>query len=92
MLHVLKHPLASHLMTHLRDKTTKPATFRTLCYQLSLLLAIEATRDLRTEEKVVETPSKASSARYCRIKASSSFRSCGRAWAWFSRFSISSPT
>jgi uracil phosphoribosyltransferase len=56
MLHILKHPLASHLMTHLRDKTTKPATFRTLCYQLSLLLAIEATRDLPTEDKQVETP------------------------------------
>jgi uracil phosphoribosyltransferase len=56
MLHILKHPLASHLMTHLRDKTTKPATFRTLCYQLSLLLAIEATRSLPTEDKVVDTP------------------------------------
>lgn len=56
MLHLVKHPLASHLITHLRDKTTKPATFRTLCYQLSLLLAIEATRDLRTEDKTVETP------------------------------------
>jgi len=43
-------------MTHLRDKTTKPATFRTLCYQISLLLAIEATRDLPTEDKPIETP------------------------------------
>lgn len=43
-------------MTHLRDKTTKPATFRTLCYQVSLLLAIEATRDLATEQRMVETP------------------------------------
>jgi uracil phosphoribosyltransferase len=56
MLHVLQHPLALHLMTHLRDKTTKPATFRTLCYQLSLLLAIEATRDLATVEKIVDSP------------------------------------
>ena len=56
MLHVLSHPLAAHVITHLRDQTTKPATFRTLCYQLSLLLAIEATRELRTEEKTVETP------------------------------------
>lgn len=56
MLHLLDHPLASHVITHLRDKTTKPATFRTLCYQISLLLAIEATRDLATEEKIVESP------------------------------------
>jgi uracil phosphoribosyltransferase len=56
MIHVLDHPLAAHVMTHLRDKTTKPATFRTLCYQVSLLLAIEATRDLATEQRVVETP------------------------------------
>jgi uracil phosphoribosyltransferase len=55
-LHVLDHPLASHIITHLRDKTTKPATFRTLTYQLSLLLAIEATADLPTEERPIETP------------------------------------
>lgn len=56
MLHVLDHPLAAHVITHLRDKTTKPATFRTLSYQISLLLAIEATRNLPTEVKTIETP------------------------------------
>ena len=56
MLHVLDHPLAAHVITHLRDKTTKPATFRTLCYQISLLLAIEATRNLATQDKAIETP------------------------------------
>ncbi len=56
MLHVLKHPLADHIVTHLRDKTTKPATFRTLAYQITQLLAIEATRDLQTEERDIETP------------------------------------
>jgi uracil phosphoribosyltransferase len=56
MLTVLQHPLAAHIITHLRDKTTKPATFRTLTYQLSLLLAIEATRSLETAEKQVESP------------------------------------
>ena len=55
-LHVLQHPLADHVMTHLRDKTTKPALFRTLSYQISLLLALEATRDLATVEKPIETP------------------------------------
>jgi uracil phosphoribosyltransferase len=55
-VHVLDHPLSAHILTHLRDKTTKPATFRTLTYQLSLLLAIDATRDIETEDKPIETP------------------------------------
>ena len=55
-LHILDHPLAAHIITHLRDQTTKPATFRTLAYQISLLLAIEATADLPTEDKVIHTP------------------------------------
>jgi uracil phosphoribosyltransferase len=55
-LHIIAHPLASHIMTHLRDVTTKPATFRKLCYQLSLLLAIESTADLPTEDKPIQTP------------------------------------
>ena len=55
-LHILQHPLGAHVLTHLRDKTTKPALFRTLSYQISLLLALEATRDLTTEEKPIETP------------------------------------
>ncbi len=55
-LHALTHPLAQHVLTHLRDKTTKPVLFRTLSYQISLLLALEATRDLSTVEKEIETP------------------------------------
>ncbi len=55
-VHILDHPLAAHIITHLRDKTTKPATFRTLAYQLSLLLAIESTGDIESEPKQIETP------------------------------------
>jgi uracil phosphoribosyltransferase len=55
-VHVLDHPLAAHIITHLRDQTTKPATFRTLAYQIALLLAIEATADVATEEKAIDTP------------------------------------
>jgi uracil phosphoribosyltransferase len=55
-LKILDHPLALHVLTHLRDKTTKPALFRTLSYQISLLLALEATRDLATVEKPIDTP------------------------------------
>ncbi|HTJ79991.1 MAG TPA: uracil phosphoribosyltransferase [Rariglobus sp.] len=56
MLHVLDHPLGAHILTHLRDRTTTPATFRTLAHQVSLLLALEATRDLATRDHIVETP------------------------------------
>ncbi|HRE08547.1 MAG TPA: uracil phosphoribosyltransferase [Opitutaceae bacterium] len=56
MLHVLNHPLGAHTITHLRDQTTKPALFRTLSYQISLLLALEATRDLPTRTLAVQTP------------------------------------
>lgn len=56
MLSVLQHPLADHILTHLRDRTTKPATFRSLAYQLTLMLAIDATRDLETTPKSIETP------------------------------------
>jgi len=55
-LAILQHPLAAHLLTQLRDKTTRPAQFRTLCHQITLLLALEATRDLATEEKLIDTP------------------------------------
>ncbi len=55
-LTILQHPLAHHVLTHLRDRTTKPALFRTLGGQITLLLALEATRDLATEEKPIETP------------------------------------
>jgi len=56
MLHLLNHPLAAHIVTHLRDQTTKPATFRTLAYQISLLLALEATRDLGMGKMTLQTP------------------------------------
>ncbi len=56
MLTVLRHPLADHALTHLRDHTTKPATFRTLAHQVGLMLALEATRDLPSRAHAVNTP------------------------------------
>lgn len=55
-LHLLDHPLGTHVLTRLRDKTTPPAQFRSLCHQVALLLALDATRDLATQEHAVETP------------------------------------
>ncbi|MDF9827361.1 uracil phosphoribosyltransferase [Ereboglobus sp. PH5-5] len=56
MPHLIKHPLALHVIARLREKTTKPAEFRSLCHHLSMLLALEATRDLAMREVAVNTP------------------------------------
>jgi uracil phosphoribosyltransferase len=45
-IEVVHHPLVKHILTRLRDATTEPAQFRALARQLTLLLAVEATRDL----------------------------------------------
>jgi uracil phosphoribosyltransferase len=55
-LHIVQHPLAQHFIALLRDESTTPAEFRVLCKRLTLLLAIEATRDLATELRAVQTP------------------------------------
>lgn len=55
-LHQANHPLISHKLTELRKKNTSSATFRLLTEELVTLLAYEASRDLRTDEVVVETP------------------------------------
>jgi uracil phosphoribosyltransferase len=55
-LRVIDHPLARHLVTHLRDEKTKPALFRTITAHLTVLLALEATRDLPTRPHAIMTP------------------------------------
>ncbi len=53
---VVNHPLAQHLLTQLRNKQTPPEVFRSLTRKLTTILLIEATRDLPTENVLVETP------------------------------------
>ena len=53
---VLDHPLAGDLLTRLRDRTTGPAEYRALTRRLGLLLVAEATRDLDTEARTIDTP------------------------------------
>ena len=53
---VADHPLISHKLTTLRDKSTDSPTFRRLADELVTLLAYEATREVRVEEVDVETP------------------------------------
>ena len=53
---VANHPLVTHKLTMLRDKTTPSSTFRTLADELMTLLAYEATRDVRVVPHRIETP------------------------------------
>jgi uracil phosphoribosyltransferase len=55
-LHVVDHPIAQDLLLSLRDKGTPNDTFRHLARRLSLVLTLEATRDLGTRRDTVETP------------------------------------
>lgn len=55
-VHVITHPVAQDILLRLRDARTEPDAFREYASRLSLLLAIEATRDLPTTASVVHTP------------------------------------
>lgn len=55
-VHVADHPLITHKLTVLRDKTTPSPTFRALTSELVTLLAYEATRHVRTHEVTIQTP------------------------------------
>ena len=55
-VHVSTHPLVLHKITLLRDKSTEPRKFRELVSEITALLTYEATADLSTSKKNVETP------------------------------------
>jgi len=55
-VHVADHPLITHKLTVLRDRTTPAPTFRALTEELVTLLAYEATRGVRTTPIEIETP------------------------------------
>src|SRR6185295_11990502 len=55
-LHVVRHPVIEDALARLRDKATPCDEFRRLARRVSLLLAVEATRDLALGEASVETP------------------------------------
>ena len=55
-VHIADHPLITHKLTVLRDKTTPSPVFRQLVEELVTLLAYEATRDVHVTPIVVETP------------------------------------
>ncbi|HKI53584.1 MAG TPA: uracil phosphoribosyltransferase [Anaerolineales bacterium] len=51
-----KHPLVAHKLSRLRDKNTEPKKFRELVREIAALLAYEATADLKTMPRELETP------------------------------------
>lgn len=51
-----RHPLVLHKLSRLRDKTTEPKKFRELVREIAALLAYEATLDLSTTPRELETP------------------------------------
>lgn len=55
-LQVISHPLVAHKLTTLRDKNTPSPVFRQLVEEIIMLLSYEATRDILTEPKDIETP------------------------------------
>ena len=55
-LHIMDHPLIAHKLTIMRDKDTGSKDFRQLLNEIAMLMGYELTRDLPTEETVVETP------------------------------------
>jgi uracil phosphoribosyltransferase len=50
------HPLVAHKLSRLRDRTTDPKKFRELVREIAALLAYEATADLQTVPRELETP------------------------------------
>ena len=55
-IHVLDHPLIQHKLAILRNKDTSVKEFRELVSEIAGLMCYEATRNLPTEEVLVETP------------------------------------
>lgn len=55
-LHVVNHPVVDDVLTRLRDERTPPGEFRRLARRVSLLLTVEATRDLPLQGVEVVTP------------------------------------
>jgi len=55
-VHVMDHPLVQHKLSIIRDKNTGVKEFREIVSELAALMCYEATRDMPTEERDVETP------------------------------------
>ncbi len=53
---ILNHSLLTHKLTLLRQKDTPVREFRRLIYEISTLIAYEATKDMALQDTTIETP------------------------------------
>lgn len=53
---ILDHPVLKHKMSLIRKKDTSTIDFRKIVQEISVLMAYEVTKNLRTEDKKIETP------------------------------------
>jgi uracil phosphoribosyltransferase len=55
-VHFVGHPIAQDALTALRRRDTPPSEFRGLAHRLSLIVILEATRELTLARTAVDTP------------------------------------
>lgn len=55
-VYVFDHPLIQHKVAMIRDKNTTTKDFRQLVKEIAMLMTFESTRDLKLEDKTIETP------------------------------------
>ena len=55
-LTIVEHPLVQHKLTIMRERETVTAVFRQLLKEISILLAYEITRELKTGTRLIKTP------------------------------------
>ena len=55
-VHVFDHPLIQHKLSIIRDENTGVKEFREIISEIAMLMCYEATRDLPTEDVVIQTP------------------------------------
>ena len=52
----LSHPLIQHKLSIMRQKDTSTVKFRTLCHEISMLMAYEVSREFSLRYDTIETP------------------------------------
>ena len=55
-VYINKHPIVQDRLTRLRNKATRPKNFRQYLSEIGIFLAVDATQNLPTYQKTVETP------------------------------------
>lgn len=61
---IIDHPLVTHKLSFLRQKSTGSKEFRALVEEIAALMAYEATRDLPIAEEPIETPLETSTGQF----------------------------